>query len=85
MNRKQRRVAERKRKKGDPQQLMADQAHLFGKLPTECSACKNSFDKRNRDMVFSWKVVVKEETVRIFCPDCLNKTKEIIDERRKTD
>ena len=84
MNRKQRRAAERKRKKGAPQHLMADQTQLFGKLPTECSACKNSFDKRNRDMVFSWKVVVKEETVRLFCPDCLNKTKEIIDERRKT-
>jgi hypothetical protein len=80
MNRKQRRAAERKRKKGDAEQLMADKVHMFGQLPEKCDACKKTFDKTNRDMVFSWSVVVKEQNVRLFCPECIKKTQEVIDE-----
>ncbi len=78
MSRKQRRAAERKRKKGDPEQLMSDKVNLFGSLPEKCSACQKTFDKADRNMVFSWSVVVKEQTVRLFCPECINKTKEVI-------
>tara|TARA_R110000824_G_scaffold71001_5_gene182033 strand:- start:24629 stop:24883 length:255 start_codon:yes stop_codon:yes gene_type:complete len=80
MSRKQRRAAERKRKKGDAEQLMADKVHMFGQLPEKCDACKKTFDKTNRDMVFSWSVVVKEQNVRLFCPECIKKTQEVIDE-----
>jgi|TARA_Y100000310_G_scaffold134643_1_gene133563 hypothetical protein len=83
MNRKQRRAADRNRKKNDPKQLMADKVHMFGELPEKCNACQNSFDKRNRDMVFSWRVVVRGETVRLFCPDCLKKVEEAINECAK--
>ena len=61
MNRKQRRAAEAKRKKGDSNQAMQDKLMLFGHLPESCSACDAPFDKTNRDMVFSWKVVVREK------------------------
>ena len=80
MNRKQRRAAERRRKKGDAEQAMADKVHMFGKLPDSCSACEKTFDKKNRDMVFSWNVVVTEERVTLFCPTCIKKTQEVIDE-----
>jgi hypothetical protein len=83
MNRKQRRLAERKRKKGDPTQLVADKVQLFGQLPTECSACQKPFDKKNRSMVFSWSVVQKKQTVRLFCPECIQKTQEVIHEITK--
>tara|TARA_B100000700_G_C14965088_1_gene818466 strand:+ start:525 stop:779 length:255 start_codon:yes stop_codon:yes gene_type:complete len=81
MNRKQRRAAEAKRKKGDSNQAMQDKLMLFGHLPESCSACDAPFDKTNRDMVFSWKVVVreKEESVTLFCPACIQKTQEVID------
>ena len=49
MNRKQRRAAERKRKKGDAEQLMADKVHMFGQLPEKCDACKKTFDKQDRE------------------------------------
>ena len=78
MNRKQRRDANRRRKKNDPNQIMADQVSMFGKLPDACSACQKSFDKKDRNMVFSWSVVVKQETVRLFCPECIEKTKEVL-------
>jgi hypothetical protein len=80
VNRKQRRAAERRRKKGDAEQLMADKVHLFGQLPDKCDACAKAFDKKSRDMVFSWSVVVKEQNVRLFCPECINKTKEILND-----
>jgi hypothetical protein len=80
MNRKQRRAAEAKRKKGDSNQAMQDKLMLFGHLPESCSACSLPFDKTNREMVFSWKVVVREkqESVNLFCPDCIQKTQEVL-------
>ena len=72
MNRKQRRTAEKKRQKNDPEQLMADRIHLFGNLPNECNACQKSFDKKDKEMVTSWYVTVREEEgiVNLYCPEC---------------
>tara|TARA_Y100000310_G_C20560788_1_gene752959 strand:- start:940 stop:1206 length:267 start_codon:yes stop_codon:yes gene_type:complete len=81
MNRRQRRHAEKRRKAGDPQQSMSDRVALFGKLPQTCDTCQKTFDKKNKDMVFSWSVVVRQETVRLFCPQCMKKAKEAIDDR----
>ncbi len=64
---------------------VADKVHQFGKLPQSCNACKEPFDKKNKEMVQSWSVVVKQETVRLFCPHCIERTKEIIDEHQKTE
>jgi len=30
-------------------------------------------------MAFSWSVVVNGEKVRLFCPECINKTKKAIE------
>jgi len=81
MNRKERRAAAARRRKGDPEQTMTDKVAMFGKLPKQCSACQKPFDKREKDMVFSWKVVVMGETVRLFCPECIEKTQEFLKER----
>lgn len=78
MNRKQRRAAEKKRKRGDPEQKMADQVALFGKLPESCNLCHKEFDKKDKDMVMSWSVVVRQEIVRLFCPDCIEKTQQAL-------
>tara|TARA_R100000664_G_C2714553_1_gene110159 strand:- start:593 stop:847 length:255 start_codon:yes stop_codon:yes gene_type:complete len=80
MNRKQRRAAEAKRRKDDGNQAMQEKLTLFGQLPERCSACSAPFDKTNREMVFSWKVVVREEkgSVTLFCPDCIQKTQEVL-------
>ena len=80
MNRKQRRTLKKKLSK--PEQELAQQVALFGMLPDSCSACQKSFDKKDKDMVFSWSVVVhnKTEAVRLFCPECIEKTKELIEQ-----
>ena len=78
MNRKQRRAL---KKLSQPAQEMAEKVALFGHLPDSCSACQESFDKKDKEMVFSWSVVVhsETETVRLFCPECIEKTKELIE------
>ncbi len=84
MNRKQRRAL---KKLSKPEQEMAEKVSLFGMLPDSCSACQKSFDKKDKDMVFSWSVVVhnETETVRLFCPECIEKTKEIVDGRDRSE
>ena len=77
MNRKQRRAI-KKHVGADAQEKMATQVAQFGKLPQACDACQKEFDKKNKEMVLSWSVVVKQEVVRLFCPECINKTEEAL-------
>ena len=81
MNRKQRRAATKAAKKqGNLEGDLAEKMLLFDKLPEACSACTESFDKKNREMVMTWNVVVRhdEETVRLYCPECWAKAVEAI-------
>ena len=79
MNRKQKR-AMKKVAGADAQEKMANQVAQFGKLPDSCDACKKEFDKKDRDMIQTWNVVIKQEVVRLFCPECIEKTREVINE-----
>ena len=83
MNRKQRRKL-KKQAGAAASEALAGAVSQFGKLPQQCSACDKQFDKQNKEMVQSWSVVVKQEIVRLFCPDCIKKTQEILNERRET-
>ena len=62
---------------------MEDKINLLGKLPELCNVCQKPFDKKNKDMVFSWRVVARQEEVKLFCPECINKAKEVIDGTKK--
>ena len=71
MNRKQRRAV--KRQVGaEASEKMANQVAQFGKMPEQCQICQKEFDRQNKEMIKSWSVVVKQEVVRLFCPDCMN-------------
>ena len=76
MNRKARRALAKAPKE---QQEMSNQVALFGKLPEACTLCTATFDKKDREMLSSWKVVVIQETVRLYCPNCIEKTEEKIE------
>lgn len=58
---------------------LSEKIFLFNKLPESCDACNKEFDKKDKDMVKSWNVVVKQEVVRLFCPECINTTKEALE------
>ena len=53
---------------------------LFSKLENNCLVCQKDFDKKNKDMVMSWSVVVKEDKVRLYCPECWERAKKLIEE-----
>ena len=53
---------------------------LFNKLENNCLVCQKDFDKKNKDMVMSWSVVVKEDKVRLYCPECWERAKKLIEE-----
>jgi len=81
VNRKQRRARDKqikksKEKKTDLEQKMG----LFDLMPEDCFLCHKDFDKKNKEMVQSWNVVVreKEQSVKIYCPECWNNAIEIL-------
>jgi len=71
VNRKQRRaLAKQQRKKGEND--LADKMMLFDKLPEMCTACEKPFDKKDRKMLSTWNVAVRESEnrVNLYCPSC---------------
>ena len=79
MNREQRRAATKQAKKDDNGE-MEEKIALFGKLEEECLTCQKPFDKKDKEMVMSWSVVVKEEEVNLYCPDCWSKAIKIVED-----
>ena len=89
MNRAQRRAAQKSRKKeGKKQNKEIDNVMgMFDLLPEECSACLKPYDKKDKKMVTSWNVVVKEEKkiVRLYCPQCWSTARKIVQDVREKD
>ena len=77
MNRRERRALEKRTDKSTTQNL-SEKISQFNQLPEKCNACQKEYDKRDKTMIQSWSVVVKQEVVRLFCPDCIKKTQEIL-------
>ncbi len=84
MNRKQRRAAAKmERKNGNPD--LADKMGIYTKLPEFCLMCEKEFDKRNKEMLATWNVVVREQqkTVRLYCPDCWDAAQRVVEKYEK--
>ena len=76
MNRAQRRARQRALKKaGKKGTDMEKKLGLFHKIPDKCLTCDEPFDKKDKEMVMKWNVVVREEEgkVRLYCPTCWDK------------
>ena len=84
MNREQRRARAKLEKKNGNSD-MAEKISLFGKLENSCLVCAKPFDKKDKKQVMSWSVVVKENEnqVNLYCPDCWNKARAIVDDFKK--
>jgi uncharacterized protein with PIN domain len=81
MNREQRRAMAKQAKK-DGNEDVAEKVALFGKLGDECLVCNKPFDKKDKEMVMSWNVVVREveEKVNLYCPECWSGALELLKE-----
>ena len=87
MNRQQRRKAERQRKKLKNSPDVQEKMGMFDKLPDHCLSCLTDFDKKDKAMVASWSVVVREKegVVRLYCPDCWQKAVDVVEALKNED
>tara|TARA_R100000008_G_scaffold86677_1_gene80828 strand:- start:2216 stop:2482 length:267 start_codon:yes stop_codon:yes gene_type:complete len=69
-----------RKKKRSAEKQMKKQLNMFDKLESECSACTKPFDKKLKEHVQEWRVVVreKEQIVRLYCPSCWEKAIDLI-------
>tara|TARA_R110002020_G_scaffold50122_1_gene141976 strand:- start:571 stop:852 length:282 start_codon:yes stop_codon:yes gene_type:complete len=77
VNRQQRRAAKKMENNAEAKKI-SEKIFQFNKLPEACSTCTKPFDKKDKTMLQSWNVVVKQETVRLFCPECMQKAQEVV-------
>ena len=80
MNRKQRRQIKKVMGEDSMEQL-ADKVFQYTKLPENCSSCHKEYDKTNKEMAMTWKITARQDRIRLFCPDCLEKVREVFGER----
>ena len=80
MNRAQRRKLGKGKKKKETD--IGGIMDLFDKLPEHCLTCETPYDKKDKQMVMTWSVVVrnKEQKVNLYCPKCWSAAKKIIEE-----
>jgi hypothetical protein len=64
---------------------LSEKVGMFDQLPDECTACTLAFDKKDKEMVKSWFVVVKNEqnVVNLYCPPCWENAQKMLNEFRK--
>tara|TARA_Y100000310_G_scaffold302866_1_gene340662 strand:- start:555 stop:842 length:288 start_codon:yes stop_codon:yes gene_type:complete len=69
-----------KQKKKSLEKDMVQKVALFGQIPEHCLVCEKDFDKKNKEMVQSWYVIVREEEkkVNLYCPECWDRANELI-------
>ena len=80
---KLKRAAKKKKEKSaadEAQAKIKKQMGMFEKLPSNCSACEKFFPK-TKEAHNTWRVVVRhdKQQVRLFCPDCQQKAKELVE------
>ena len=80
---KLKRNAKKKKEKAiaqDVQNKIKKQMNMFDRLPKTCSACNKEFPK-TREAHMAWQVVVrnKEQQVRLFCPECQEQAKKLVE------
>ena len=80
---KLKRTAKKKKEKAAAQEAankIKKQMGMFDRLPAECSACNKEFPK-TREAHMSWRVTVrnKEQQVRLFCPECQETARKLVE------
>ncbi len=80
MNRADRR---RLKKKNKGNEKLAQKISTFEHRPDTCSACTTAFDPKSKEHAMTWRVVVRENPTRVslFCPQCIQKAQEVLDEK----
>ena len=62
-------TAKRKKERKETQRKLAERTASMLNHPTECCVCGIEF-VRNRSTVKTWHVTIREDRVRLACPEC---------------
>lgn len=64
----------------DTKKDLKQKLNMFDRMPDNCLACNKDFDKKDKQQVQTWFVVVKNETqtVNLYCPECWNKATKLV-------
>jgi hypothetical protein len=56
--------------------------NMFDRIPDHCLTCNKPFDRKNKEQVQSWFVVVKnaENKVNLYCPSCWGKATSLVEQ-----
>jgi predicted RNA-binding Zn-ribbon protein involved in translation (DUF1610 family) len=75
-------VKKKRRKQKEAEKEFQQKVGMFDKIPDSCDSCKKTFDKKDKSMVQSWSVVVREAqgVVRLYCPNCWDTAIKAIEE-----
>ena len=75
----------RRNKAKEAEKELSQKVGMFDRMPDSCISCEASFDKKDREMVQSWFVVVKEKEkkVNLYCPPCWAEAQNILEDFRK--
>tara|TARA_R110000824_G_scaffold28730_1_gene96284 strand:- start:388 stop:636 length:249 start_codon:yes stop_codon:yes gene_type:complete len=60
---------------------LATQVSLMQSHPKECCLCHTEFE-RSHETVKTWRVMIKEDKVRLTCPSCWGTIKEVVENER---
>ena len=58
------------------------QVSLFDKIPDHCLTCDKDYDKKDKEQVTSWRVIVRNDRVNLYCPECWNTATKIVKEEQ---
>jgi hypothetical protein len=80
VNRPKLRKTNKKKKVLRAEKEMAQKMNMFDKIPNACMSCDKDFDRKDKDMIMSWTVVVRkeQEQVNLWCPECWVRARETL-------
>ncbi len=64
---------------------MADKLNKFDRLGENCLICNADFDKKSAEMVQSWRVIVVEEDIKLYCPTCWDRANNHLNNLKEKD
>ena len=77
-------IKARNRNSKNAEKELSRKVGLFDKLSDECLVCQLPFNKKDKEMVISWYVIVREKQnqVNLYCPSCWQDAVSVVEEVR---
>jgi hypothetical protein len=74
-------IRRRKKEVKEAEEKLAHTTSLIQSHPKECCLCRSPFE-RTPQTVKTWQVMIKEDIVRLTCPDCWGTIREVVEKEQ---